>query len=140
MNLENLSIKQLVEIYNLVANASIAKFKDKPTGVARVAKALAETNQEVFEVDGELDVRPIPQSAKIDAGRISPLLGKKITLLVPSNPKRPGSRTRARYELYRTCKTSDDYMTACLKQGLGSRREIFSDLSYDSKKKFIQLG
>ena len=75
-------------------------------------------------------------------GRKSGLLGKKLTLVREANPKREKSATRIRYEIYRLpeCATSDDFMRICTEQGLGSRREILSDLDYDSKQQFIKLS
>lgn len=190
--LDTLSLANLASLYNLLAEKPVTKFKDKATGVARLVKILDETKHEVFEVDGEYDVRPefrevamekpvaamVPQqgaykiatdedihaasnkligdaianSPELAAmvvvkdgkkrGRKSGLTGKKVTLVREKNPKRPGSKTAVRYEVYREaeCKTSDDYIRLCEERGLGTRREILSDLDYDSKQEFIKLS
>jgi hypothetical protein len=163
-----LSLAQMAELYNLIADKPIKKFKDKPTAIARLEKALADSGMEVFEVDGEWDVRvsssevdetedtvenkereeAVPSDqlgvakARNSGGRRSPLLGKKIVLKRTENPKRKGSRTAVRYEVYSEegCRTSDDFMAICLERNLGTRREILSDLAYDSQQHFIRLA
>lgn len=72
--------------------------------------------------------------------RQSALMGKTITLVVEQNPKRKDSRTRTRYDLYKTGLTTDEYMAQSLAQGLGTVREVLSDLHYDSTMGFIKLS
>lgn len=151
IELNNLSLSQLASLYNLIADKQINKFKDKPTGVAKLSKLLEQTNQEVFIAEGEYDIRPIaaPEPTKDTVvtqktvkkqGRKSSLLGKKLELVREKNPKRDGSRTKVRYELYREVKTSDEFIALCEERKLGSRREILSDLAYDSEQEFIRLS
>lgn len=73
-------------------------------------------------------------------GAASPLMGKVITLVTLANPKRPGSRTRARYALYNTGLTTDEYLARSVAGNLGSVREVLSDLNYDRKMGFITLA
>lgn len=168
IELTTLSLSQLASLYNLIADKQVSKFKDKPTGVAKLGKLLDQTNQEVFLADGEYDIRPIPAEVdphaasnkmiadamannpefaamvKVDGkkkqGRKSSLLGKKLELVREKNPKRDNSRTKVRYELYREVKTSDEFIRLCEERKLGSRREILSDLAYDSEQEFIRLS
>lgn len=101
-------------------------------------ETLAEkTDSEVVSTDGTTTVA---EPAKERAKRKSSLMGKTITLEVSENPKRNGSRTRVRYALYTTGMTTDEYMEKCLAGGLGTKREILSDLSYDSEMGFIKLS
>lgn len=170
---ETLSLVNLATLYNLLADKPITKFKDKATGVARLSAKLVETKHEIFEVEGEFDVRPIPEvvpmEEKVDIhaasnklisdalardpelaamvkvgggkrGRKSNLIGKKLAVIRDKNPKRAGSRTAVRYEVYHECKTSDDFIRICEERNLGTRREILSDLDYDSKQEFIRLS
>lgn len=155
IELNTLSLSQLASLYNLIAEKPITKFKDKATGVAKLSKLLEETQQEVFIAEGEHDIRPIatvvaPAAPSVEIntkkttkrGRKSSLTGKKITLVREKNPKREKSRTAVRYEVYREaeCKTSDDFIRICEERKLGTRREILSDLDYDSKQEFIKLS
>lgn len=154
VKLETLSLTNLASLYNLLSDKQVTKFKDKATGVARLTDKLAATEHEVFEVDGEYDVRPVQVEQKEDSpvatlvekkvggqrGRKSDLLGKNLSVVRDANPKREGSRTRVRYEVYKECKTSDDFMRICEERNLGTRREILSDLAYDSEQQFIRLS
>jgi len=161
-----LSLAQMAELYNLITDKPVKKFKDKPTAIARLEKALADSAMEIFEVDGDWDVRvsstevdetedtienperetTIPSDqlgeakARKSGGRVSPLLGKRLSLKRTENPKRKGSRTAVRYAVYSECRTSDDFMAICLERDLGTRREILSDLAYDSAQHFIRLS
>ena len=56
---------------------------------------------------------------------------QKITLLVKENPKRAGSDSHKRYELYKKHHTVADFLKA------GGQR---SDLGWDEKHKFIKIG
>lgn len=56
---------------------------------------------------------------------------RKITLLVKENPKREGSASHARYELYRKAKTIGAYVEA---------GGVMPDIAYDEAKGFISVG
>jgi hypothetical protein len=56
-------------------------------------------------------------------------------LLVKENPKRPGSKTAARYAFYPKCRTVGDFITA-----VGNRRKAVSNLRWDLVRKFIAIG
>lgn len=151
IELTKLSIATLVELYNLCEpETPIKKFRDRPTAVARLQKILDDNSYEVFEPDpGEFDVRV--SSTQVDpvedteprrhgGGRKSPLLGQKLKLVRADNPKRPGTRTHIRYIMYKKVSTSTEYIDTCLAAGLGTRREILSDLAWDSQQGFIKLS
>lgn len=140
----------LVELYNLCEpEVPVKKFRDRATAVARLTTLLEERAYEVFEPEpGEFDVRV--SSSQVDpiedteprrhgGGRKSPLLGRKLKLVRADNPKRTGTRTHIRYTMYKKVSNSTEYMEACLDAGLGTRREILSDLAWDSQQGFIKL-
>ena len=153
MTIDLTKLKQatLVELYNLCEpETPVKKFRDHATAIARLTKLLEERAYEVFEPEpGDFDVRV--SSTEVDetedaeptrrhgGGRKSPLLGLKLKLVRVENPKRPGTRTHIRYTMYKKVATSTEYMDACLAAGLGTRREILSDLAWDSQQGFIKL-
>ena len=55
----------------------------------------------------------------------------KITVLVEENPKRTGGKAHARFALYRTGMTVDEFVSA---------GGTYADLQYDSDHKFISVG
>lgn len=59
VNLENLSLVQIAELYNLIAAKPVKKFESKAKGLDRLRAALEETRHEVIFSDGEYDVRPL---------------------------------------------------------------------------------
>lgn len=67
---------------------------------------------------------PPPEPKKKEKGE------QTIVLVRADNPKRPGSAAHARYELYRTCSTVDEFLA---KGGQSI------DLTHDAKKGFIKL-
>lgn len=166
IDLNTLSLNTLASLYNLVAEKSVNKFKDKATGVRKLGELLDSRMEEVFICSGdgeepvEYDIRPVagdgddtttpikvvPVADGVDAegaggkrGRKSKLTGRALELVREKNPKRDGSRTKIRYEVYREVTSSDDFIRLCEERGLGTRREILSDLDYDSKQQFIKL-
>lgn len=156
--LETLSIRVLAEIHNLLAEKPVSKFSTKTIALERVAKVLADTNHEVFAVEGaegEYDVRPIPAPVeeKPAAEVVAPKAEKPakkakkaatgnkrgpapeysddmvITALV-ANPKRHNSASYDRFQLYFIYKTVGEFLTA------GGRR---ADLSWDVEHAFISV-
>ena len=55
---------------------------------------------------------------------------QKIKILVKDNPKRPSSASFQRFELYKTCKTTDEFIAA---------GGYAADLRYDVEHEFIEL-
>lgn len=58
-------------------------------------------------------------------------LGTKLKVLVKENPKRAGSESASRFDLYTGCKTVQDYLDK------GGR---LADVKWDTEKSYIQLG
>lgn len=155
--LESLSLSRLVAanvaLSDLIDAPSPTSFRDKATAVARVAKTLATVRgshpQVRVEADGSVAIEaPItaePASEetapaeKRRGGRESAMPACRVVLLRKENPKRAKSRTHARYALYTDGMLAADYMRICTERGLGSRREILSDLAWDSDQQFIRL-
>ena len=154
----------LVVAFNTVAEVldlrTVTKFTDKPTAVARLGKILDQVEAEGYIVsylpNGAIStITPASESQTLESAivdgpasaapkergvRTSGLMGRTIELVTAENPKREKSRTRARYALYHTGMTTDQYMAQCLSQGLGTKREILSDLHHDSTIGFIKLS
>lgn len=58
VELTALSIAQLTELYNTLAEKPVKKFASKPVAVDRLQAVLDASKHIVFETDGEYDVRP----------------------------------------------------------------------------------
>lgn len=158
--LETLSVATLADLYNLLAENPVKKFSDKAAGVRRLSALLILKSHEVFQAEGEYDVRPIEQlGEKIDAtetlntdeyvemvsiaadkpkktrgGKRGPAPrhadSAVITVLV-ANPKKKGSASWDRFQLYLTTQgTVGDYLAA------GGRR---ADLDWDVAHGFISV-
>lgn len=76
--LEAISVKILADLYNLIAETPVKKFADKATGVKRLTKLLEETSHEVFESEGEYDVRPIATEQADPHAASNALIGNAI--------------------------------------------------------------
>lgn len=132
LNIQDLTLSDLVEVHNLLAPASaVKKFRDKATGLARLEPLMDGWEIHRFE-DGELDVIEAPKAkAKGRKGR-PPLIPNeaRLTVLV-SNPKRKGTPSYDRFELYTGCATVGDFIAKGGKRG---------DIIWDRDRKFIQIG
>jgi hypothetical protein len=66
-------------------------------------------------------------------------LSKRITVLVPNNPKQLGTQANRRFALYRSGMTVDEYYSAC-----GEAKEnvkyAAKDIEWDQDRKFIKLS
>jgi len=63
---------------------------------------------------------------------------RRIKVLAPNNPKREGSKSRLRFDLYRTGMTIAEYYLACEQAGQNPR--IFHwDINWDLDHRFIEL-
>ena len=82
--LETISVKVLADLYNLLSETPVKKFADKAAGVRRLSKVLEETNHEVFESEGEYDVRPVAAPEQADPHAASNAL---IANAVANNPE-----------------------------------------------------
>jgi hypothetical protein len=63
--LSTLTLAQVTDLYNLISEKPVKKFENKVKAVARLEALLLATDNEVFEVDGEYDVRPLAQASVI---------------------------------------------------------------------------
>lgn len=157
--LETLSVATLADLYNLLAENPVKKFSDKAAGVRRLSALLILKSHEVFQAEGEYDVRPIEQlGEKIDAtetlntdeyvemvsiaadkpkktggGKRGPAPrhadSAVITVLV-ANPKKKGSASWDRFQKYTTGLRVGEYLAA------GGRR---ADLDWDITHSFISV-
>lgn len=59
--LSTLSLVQITDLYNLIADKPVKKFENKAKGLNRLEALLVATQNEVFVADGEYDVRPTAQ-------------------------------------------------------------------------------
>ena len=110
---------------------------NRHTLLEQLKQTLAENRCEISKIEEGYQVRLLSDRSR---RRPSSFLGKRLTLLRRKNPKTPNSRTNMRYEKYRECKTSDEFLTKCVESNLGTRREILSDLDFDSRQQFIKLS
>ncbi len=108
-------------------------------GVALVPPASPVASSDPLSEFGPVVYRAPGSRAYKGSGAASPLMGRVVSLVRP-NVKRPGSRTRVRYNLYRVGMTGAEYLALCLAGNLGSVREVLSDLNYDSKMGFIEFA
>ena len=92
-----------------------------PTPVKTPAAVAAETPKKVAtpKVEG---AEPTKRGKRIE--------NQKIKILVKDNPKRPSSASFGRFELYKTCKTTDEFLAA---------GGYSADLRYDVEHEFIEL-
>lgn len=121
---------------------SISAQKPAPEVAAEYGPAIPEVSAPAHPHDeyGPI-VHPTPPAPTYaGTGKASPLMGKTITLVTTANPKRPGSRTWARYKQYTDGLTTDEYLRLSTEGGLGTVREVLSDLNYDRKMGFIKLS
>ena len=105
------------------AKAAKATPAEKPAKAAKVAPAEKPAKA--------AKVAPAEKPAKAASGKISVFSDKKIKLLTKDNPKRTGSSAYTRFELYRTAKTVEEFISAG-----GS----LADVKYDSDHGYIQLS
>jgi hypothetical protein len=66
-------------------------------------------------------------------------LTRRITVLEPNNPKRPGTQANRRFALYRNGMTVDEYYSACEEAGENVKYAAL-DIEWDSDRKFIKLS
>jgi hypothetical protein len=103
-----------------------------------------EPEPEVVPAEPEPEPEVVPAepvaTTQSKRGKKSPVMDLVITYSAVQNPKSKNSKTHFRFNLYKIGMTGQEYMDACLARELGSRREILSDLNYDSKMGFIVLA
>lgn len=129
--LGELTNAQLVELYNQVSDREVSKFSDHTTAVKRTQLAL--------------EARGLDFSVA-DSGTVAPASGpqregddRKITVLAESNPKAKGSKSEARFALYRNDMTVGEYVLAVKALGR-TRRVAIRDIMWDAEHEYIKLG
>jgi hypothetical protein len=157
-----ISTKSLIAIYNQFADKPITKFTDRTTAEKRVAALLDSKGLTVHATPEDMEANTykvvtaaVPDAPELEPevvpaepvattqskrGHKSPMLAMVVRNVIDKNPKSKNSKTYFRFNLYKIGMTGQEYMDACLARELGSRREIFSDLNYDSKMGFIVLA
>lgn len=132
----------LLTVYNALTGESVAKFADAKVGRKRILRALEKVAKEPPPVEAtKRQEKKMAQEAEVEAKvkapraerapRSSKVDDRTITLLVTENPKRRGSKSYDRYELYRTHRTVGAFLAAG-----GSA----ADLKWDAAHEFIRVG
>lgn len=93
----NVTMGQMVALYNQIAGASIAKFSDRPTGAKRLI-ALAEAKAPKIEVKRKEEPMTATAAVEVEAkdnsskkGRSSAFEGKTLKAKTTDNPRREGT-------------------------------------------------
>ena len=87
-------------------------------------EVLANIDQHVESLKAEAAAQTAP------AAKTPKVALAAIKVLVAANPKKPGSKSFPRFELYKTCKTTHEFVAA---------GGYSADLAWDVKHKFIAL-
>ena len=118
-NLESLSSKELVALFNKYSDKPVKKFADRATALKRVAAILpVKSEPKAKKVEGVAGEAAI---AKKEANR-----ARKITVLISQNPKRGAAA--ARFALYRTGMSVKQFIA------LGGK---FRDIAWDIRAGYI---
>ncbi|WP_336801706.1 hypothetical protein [Kaistia sp. MMO-174] len=81
-----------------------------------------------------------PKTEKVEGESARTKLDTTATIAaVVANPKQPGSRSHARFALYRAGATVQQFIDACVAAGFPAR-EAKADLSWDRRKQFITIA
>lgn len=129
--LERLTNSQLAEVYNAVSERKITKFSDHTTAVKRTELALDAAEQDFTLHEGRVTIGKSGATPKGDQ--------RRITVLAEKNPKRPGTAAHARFELYKTGQTVEDFVAACMKKFGDKRSKPIRDIGWDISMKFIRV-
>lgn len=128
--LGELNNSQLVELYNQVSDRQVAKFSDHTTAVKRTQMAL--------------EARGLDFSVA-ESGTVAPATGpqrdgddRRITVLAETNPKARGSKSEARFAVYKDGMTVGEYVLAVRALGRG-RRVAIRDITWDVDHGYIRL-
>lgn len=136
--LKEMTLRQLVDLYNEITGNSLKKFKDKPTAIARVEKAQDEQREQLdreiaAEINGEVNAAPLEEAPTTKGrGRIK---FDDTDILVANqfdNPKRPGTKAHANFQM---CLDFVGYTIAEFREAGGSLRE----LNYNVEREFFCL-
>jgi len=129
--LDALTNAQLADVYNSVAERHVTKFSDHSTAVKRTQLALEAVSMD-FTVDGDtITVGPLRSPGREGDARI-------ITVMVEKNPKTLGSKSHARFGMYKTGMTVGDYVAAVIRSGR-ARRLAIRDITWDREHGYITV-
>lgn len=134
-----LTLAELIEVHNQIAERPIKKFASKAKGAAKVEKLLEEQGKELlrsFPNDPNDNTReihvvvsqtaePATDTPKRRGPKPTYSDGAKITVLV-ANPKRDGSKAQKRFDLYRSGMTVAEFLAAG-----GVRGDLVWDVEHD---------
>lgn len=113
LDLNTATLKQLVAEYNRITGKSVNKFADRATGIKKLKEVL-----------------PKESVGTAGKGRKGENHASRIKLLVEENPKREGTESYTRFELYRKVSTVREF----LENGGTS-----ADIRWDAARNFIKL-
>lgn len=111
------------------ANLEVAKDDKEPSEKAVKSKAVKAEKAPAKKAEKVVAKAPAKKAVKEEKGEKAADT-RKLKLLVKENPKREGSSSFDRYELYRSCKTVADFITA---------GGTAADVRYDAAKGYIQV-
>ena len=132
--------KQIVSLYNEFADAPVKKFSDKATAISRTAKLLDESGMTVSKGS----IRPIEEPASEPAKKARTEYNEEATIdvTIGHNPKRKGSASFDRFELYKKHTTVKSYLDACVAldgKNAKPRSKYLADLRWDEQRQFITV-
>lgn len=107
-------------------------------GNSSARRAALELGQMPEAKPGRAAKAPKPERTEGESARTKLDLTATIAAVV-ANPKQPGSRSHARFALYRAGATVQQFIDACVAAGFPAR-EAKADLSWDRRKQFITIA
>jgi hypothetical protein len=135
--LEDLSISQLLKVYNAVVENKLKSFKTKGVALER-CRAVNITEEQACQVLGLAPAAAPPE--KKPRGRRSRVNGEQqIKILKVSERRRDSSRATRRRACYRDGMTVDEFISAVVDSGAGTAQEAKVDLRHDVKVGRISL-
>lgn len=121
-NLQSL-IDEAKQERQLVNNMASKNVQSKTAAAGKTSKAAP--------VKAKGNAAALAKAHEATAGKRAEFRAQKIKLLVKENPKRPGSASFERYDLYKKAKTVGDFIDAGGKS---------ADIAYDVKHEYIELA
>lgn len=119
-----------------------ATTKDADEARAAVVQTLPSARKAALEFGTEPEAKVKPAKAKAPKAEGSTSRSKinpaSIIATVVENPKKAGSRSHARFALYRAGATVQDFIDACVAAGFPAK-EANADISWDRRKGFITI-
>ena len=141
--MEQLSMKQIVEVYNQYAETPVKKFAKLSVARQRLQRVLEERGLVMLE-DGTV-AEPVQDESPRTRGGAT-VIGKErdaqVIVYVGPNPKRLNSKSFRRFNLYRTEMTVGEYLDACLTHDGDEalpRYRYAADVRWDVERGHIRL-